>query len=346
MRRLGKLRRMIATLLSLVLGFSVSAARGGDLINGAGATFPYPLYSKWFSDYRKIDPSVSINYQSIGSGGGIRQLIDRTVDFGASDAPMTEEQLQKAKDPVFHIPMVLGAVVVTYNIPGVKVALKMSADVVADLFLGKIQKWDDPRILKLNPGVAIPKEHPVMVVHRSDGSGTTAIFSDYLSKVSPEWKEKVGAGTALKWPTGLGAKGNEGVTGTIKNTPGTVGYVEYLFAETNQLPMAELKNKAGVFSKPGVKSVSQAAKGALKTIPEDFRVSLTNAEGKESYPISGFTYLLVYRTLPKDKGQKLVSFLKWAVQDGQKTAETLFYAPLPQEIVKKIEKKIAEIQFK
>ncbi|MBL7716518.1 MAG: phosphate ABC transporter substrate-binding protein PstS [Bdellovibrionales bacterium] len=332
--------------LALAAVLWVAAANAADLINGAGATFPYPLYSKWFSDYQKIDRSIQINYQSIGSGGGIRQLIDRTVDFGASDAPMTDEQIQKAKDPVVHVPMVLGAVVVTYNVPGVKAQLKMTPDIVADLFLGKIQKWDDARITKLNPGVAIPKDHPVMVVHRSDGSGTTAIFSDYLSKVSAEWKEKVGTGTALKWPTGLGAKGNEGVTGTVKSTPGTVGYVEYLFAETNQLSMAELKNASGNFVKPNVKSVSQSAKGSLKQIPEDFRVSITNAQGKESYPISGFTYILVYKTLSADKGKKLVSFLKWAVQDGQKTAETLFYAPLPTELVKKIEKKIADIQFK
>ena len=339
-------------MLTLLLTALISNCAAADpvLLNGAGATFPYPLYSKWFSDYRKVDPSVEINYTSVGSGGGIRQLIDGTIDFGASDAPMTAEQTAKAQEkqpaavPVYHLPMVLGAVVLTYNLPDVKAPLKFSPEVLADLFLGKIKKWGDERIAALNPGVKLPKDLDVAIVHRSDASGTSAIFTDYLSKISPEWKTKVGSGTALKWPAGLGGKGNEGVTGVIKNTPGTVGYVEFVYAEANKLPVALLKNKAGVFVAPSVKAVTAAATGALKQMPEDFKLSLTDADGKDSYPISGFTYLLVYKKMEAAKGKKLIGFLKWALTDGQKLAEPLSYAPLPKSLAAKVEKKVLELK--
>lgn len=314
------------------------------LINGAGATFPYPLYSKWFSDYQKVEPKVQFNYQSIGSGGGIKQFTEKTVDFGASDAPMAEEQMAKSPVPVIHVPTVLGAVVVTFNLSGVEKGLKLTPDIVADMFLGKITKWNDERITKLNPKVKLPGD-AVLVVHRSDGSGTTGIFTDYLSKVSPEWKEKVGQGTAVNWPTGLGGKGNEGVAGLLKQTPGSVGYVEMIYAENNGLNYAALKNKAGQFSLPSTKSVTAAANGALKTLPSDFRVSITNADGRESYPISGFTYLLVYEKMPKEKGQPIVNFLKWAIKDGQKNAEPLHYAPLPKQLTAKVEAKIKTIKL-
>lgn len=315
------------------------------LLNGAGATFPYPIYSKWFSEYKKANPSVEINYQSIGSGGGIRQFLDRTVDFGASDAPMNEEQMAKATSPVLHIPTVLGAVVVTYNLPEVKGPLKLSPEAVSGIFLGKIKKWNDPAIAQINPGANLPATD-IMVAHRSDGSGTTAIFTDYLSKISAEWKQKAGAGTAVKWPTGLGGKGNEGVTGLVKQTPGAIGYVELIYAESNKLPVAQLKNKAGQFVSPTTKSVTAAAAGALKAMPADFRVSITDAEGKESYPISGFTYLLVWRQMQGVKGQELVKFLNWALKDGQKLAEPLSYARLPETLVKKVQAKVKEIQVK
>lgn len=334
--------KKIAVLLMAVLSLSASAA---ELINGAGATFPYPLYSKWFSEYQKVDPQTQINYQSIGSGGGIRQFLEKTVDFGATDSPMTDEQLAKATVPVLHIPTVLGAVVLTYNVPGITQTLTLSGDVVADIYLGKITKWNDPRIAQLNAGVALP-ETDILVVRRSDGSGTTGIFTDYLSKVSVEWKSKVGTGTAVNWPVGLGGKGNEGVSGLIKQTPGSLGYVELIYATNNKLAYASLKNKAGAVVEPSAKSVSAAAAGALKTMPTDFRVSITNAEGKGAYPISGFTYLLVYKEMPRDKGQKIVRFLKWALKDGTKFVEPLHYAPLPKELVRKVEAKIGEITLK
>jgi phosphate transport system substrate-binding protein len=331
--------------LILALGLMSVSAPAATLINGAGATFPYPLYSKWFSEYRKSDPDTQINYQSIGSGGGIRQLLEKTVDFGASDSPMTDEQLGKATDPVLHIPTVLGAVVLTYNIPDLKSPLQLSGDTVADLFLGKITQWNDPRLAKLNPGIKLP-DSPVMIVHRSDGSGTSGIFTDYLSKVSAEWKSKVGSGTAVNWPVGLGGKGNEGVTGLVKQTAGTIGYVELIYAKSNSLPYASVKNSAGKFAEPNMKTVTAAAAGALAKMPADFRVSITNAAGKDAYPISGFTYLLVYRKMAADKGQRLVKFLRWAMKDGQTFAETLSYAPLPKSMVGKVAKKIDEISVK
>ncbi|MEK6706531.1 MAG: phosphate ABC transporter substrate-binding protein PstS [Bdellovibrionota bacterium] len=320
-------------------------AYSAALINGAGATFPYPLYSKWFAEYQKVDPEVRINYQSIGSGGGIRQFLEKTVDFGASDAPMTDEQLSKASVPVVHIPTVLGAVVLTYNVPGVEQGLKLSGEVVAYIFLGKVTKWNDSRITALNHGIKLP-ETDILVVHRSDGSGTTGIFTDYLSKVSAEWKTKTGSGTAVNWPVGLGGKGNEGVAGLIKQTPGSIGYVELIYAKNNSLNYAFLKNKAGNVIEPNTKTVTAAAAGVVKSMPADFRVSITNADGKEAYPISGFTYLLVYKNMPKGKGEGIVKFLRWAMKGGQSYAEPLYYAPLPTALLTKVNAKIDEISVK
>jgi phosphate transport system substrate-binding protein len=316
-----------------VLSLVPTLARAdGLLINGAGATFPFPLYSKWFNEYNKKYPDLKFNYQSIGSGGGIKQISERTVDFGATDAPMSEAELQKAPG-ILHIPTVLGAVAVVYN--GAPDGVKLSGEVLADLFLGKISKWNDPRIAALNAGVKLP-DLPVTVAHRSDGSGTTAVFTDYLAKVSPAWQSQVGAGKSVKWPVGLGGKGNEGVTGVVKSTPGALGYVELAYARQNKLPMATLKNADGAFVAPSIESTSEAAAGVV--MPEDFRISITNSKGKGAYPISSFTYLLVYRD-QKDpqKGKALAQFLWWAIHDGQKLAAPLDYAPLPKAVVGKVE---------
>lgn len=330
---------MLKIIALLTFGLFAQAAQ---TINGAGATFPYPLYSKWFSEYQKINPEVQIDYQSVGSGGGIRQFLDRTIDFGASDAPMSDEQIKKSSVPVLHIPTVLGAVVVTYNLPAVK-DLQLTSEIIANIFLGKIQKWNDPTIKALNPSVP---DQNIIVVHRSDGSGTTAIFADYLNKVSAEWTAKVGQGTSLNWPAGLGGKGNEGVTGLVKQTPGSVGYVELVYAETNKLSFAAIKNKAGNFIKPTLASVTAAA-GSLEKIPDDFRMSITDAPGKNAYPISGLTYLLVYKSMPDPvKAASLVKFLKWAMEDGQKFAPALLYAPLPDSLRKKVKAAIEIIEIK
>lgn len=333
----------IGVLAAACSGILAPRALAATQLNGAGATFPYPLYSKLFAEYQKVRPEVQVNYQSIGSGGGIRQFLEKTVDFGASDSPMTDEQIAKANPAPVHIPTVLGAVVLTYNLPGVEKGLKLSGDVVADIYLGKINKWQDERITNLNPGMKLPDE-PILVARRSDGSGTTAIFTDYLSKVSEDWKKTVGSGTAVNWPVGLGGKGNEGVTGLVKQMPGSIGYVELIYAENNHLSFAVIKNKGGKFVQPSTKSVTAAAAGALKEMPADFRVSITDAAGAESYPISGFTYLLVYQTLPKGKGEEIVRLLKWVVADGQKYAEPLSYAPLPKALAKKVQSKIKEIK--
>jgi phosphate transport system substrate-binding protein len=327
--------------LGLLLTFSPAFA-GTLTLNGAGATFPYPLYAKWFSEYKKVDAGVEINYQSIGSGGGIRQLLDKTIDFGASDAPMTDEQLSKSAVPILHIPTVLGAVVVTYNLPGITKPLRFSGQILADVFIGKITKWNDPELVKLNPGVALP-DTAVLVAHRSDGSGTSAVFTDYLSKVCADWKSKVGSGTSVNWPAGLGGKGNEGVTGIVKQTPGAIGYVELTYASSNNLPVAEMQNKAGKFVAPTTKSVSAAAAGALKTMPKDFRVSITDSPSKDAYPIASFTYLLVYQKMNKAKGDTLKHFVHWALSSGQAMAAPLSYAPLPTALVKSVEKRMNEV---
>jgi phosphate transport system substrate-binding protein len=332
----------------LLVGQSLAHAQNQTkpaLINGAGASFPYPLYSKWFSEYKKENPQVEINYQSIGSGGGIKQLIAKTVDFGASDAPMTDAELSSAPAPILHFPTVMGAVVLTYNLPEVKTAIHLTPDVLADIMLGKISKWNDPRLQALNKGIKFPATD-IAVAYRSDSSGTTAIFTNYLAKVSPAWKTAAGEGKTVKWPVGIGGKGNEGVAGFVKNTPGAFGYVELVYAQSEKLPMADLRNKAGKFVKASVDSVSAAAAGSLSTMPADFRVSITDADGARSYPISSFTYLLVYQSMEKAKGSELVKFLNWAMGKGQSMAPTLFYAPLPSAVREKVTAKIKTIELK
>ena len=324
-------------------GPAAGGAKSEVRLQGAGATFPNPLYQKWLSEYGKMNKNTSIDYQSIGSGGGIKQIKEQTVDFGASDAPMKDEDLKSAPGELLHIPTVLGAVVLTYNLPGVSQPLRFSPDVIADIFLGKIKKWNDPRIKNDNPGVNLP-DADITVVHRSDGSGTSAVFTDYLSKVSPEWKDKVGSGTSPSWPVGIGGKGNEGVTGQVKNTPNTIGYVELAYAVQNKLPVALVKNSSGNFVEPTFDSVMAAAAGSVANMPEDLRVSITNAPGANAYPISSYTYILAYKN-QKDatKGKALVDFLWWGIHDGEKYARDLQYAPLPEEVVKRAEAKINSI---
>lgn len=335
----------------MILGFFAAATVGTApaqlRINGAGATFPYIIYSKWFDVYH-AKTNIQFNYQSIGSGGGIKQIIEGTVDFGATDAPMTDEQLAEAKakqgTDILHIPTVLGAVVVAYNVPGLAQGLKLTTDVVAGIFLGEIRMWNDPKIANANPDKKLPNL-PILVAHRSDGSGTTAIFTDYLTKVSKTWEQKVGRGTSVRWPVGLGGKGNEGVTGLVKQSPGAIGYVELAYAVQNKLPYAAIQNKAGKFTEPTLESVSAAATGAAKNLPDDLRVSITHADGKDSYPIAGFTWLLVYQKMKdKQKADALVAFLKWAMGEGQKYARDLYYGPMPAEVIRLCEKKIASIE--
>jgi phosphate transport system substrate-binding protein len=328
-------------LLAIMIGVATEAA---TLINGAGATFPFPLYSKWFSEFHKVHSEVQINYQSIGSGGGIRQFTAHTIDFGATDIPMSAEQLAKSPTPIIHIPTVVGAVVLTYNLPGVPSGLKLSGDLIADLFLGKIKNWNDPRIAGINPGIKLPVE-PVTIVRRSDGSGTTAIFTDYLAKVSPEWKSQIGAATSVNWPVGLGGKGNEGVSGLIQQTPGAIGYTELVYAQINHLSFATIKNRSGQFIAPDLKSVTLAAASALKAMPEDYRISITDPSLKGAYPISAFTYLLVHNSMTQEKGEKIITFLKWALAAGQDYAQKLYYAPLPSEMTKKVNKTIETIHL-
>ncbi len=313
-------------------------------INGAGATFPYPIYSKWFAEYNTLHPNVRINYQSIGSGGGIRQLLNQTVFFGATDGPMTDEQLKSAPGPIRHLPTVLGAVVPVYNVPGVTDELKFSGPVLADLYLGKVKTWNDPAIAKLNPGVKLPATD-ITIVHRSDGSGTTYIFMDYLSKVSPEFKTKVGVNTSVNWPVGVGGKGNEGVSGLVSQTPGSIGYVELIYALQTKIPFGTVQNAAGEFVKASVDSVTKAAAAAAANMPSDFRVSITNAEGAGSYPISSFTWILLYEN-PTDKAaaKVMVDFMHWALTDGQKYAADLGYAPLPDSVVKLEEAALQKIK--
>ena len=312
------------------------------LINGAGATFPYPIYSKWFDEYTKVDPSVRFNYQSIGSGGGQKQITARTVDFGASDGPMSDENLAKAPGKLLHLPTVAGADVITYNLPG-DPKLKLDSDMIANIFLGNITKWNDPKIAALNPGVDLP-DLPVIVVHRSDGSGTTYIFVDYLSSISPVWADSVGKGTSVKWPVGLGGKGNEGVAGQVKQLSGAVGYVELIYAKQNKMSYADVKNAAGNFITPSLDSVTAAL--ATAKIPDDFRFSMVNAPGDNAYPISGATWLLVYEK-QKDaaKGKKLVEFLNWALTKGEITAAALDYAPLPATVQQRVLARIKTIKY-
>jgi len=316
---------------------------GSVMLQGAGATFPAPLYQKWLSEYGNLHPNLKMDYQSIGSGGGIKQIKEQTVDFGASDAPMSDEDLKSAPGEIVHIPTVLGAVVITYNLEGMKQPLRFSPEVIADIFLGKIKKWNDPKIAADNAGVTLPS-NDITVVHRSDGSGTSAVFTDYLSKVSAEWKEKVGAGVSPSWPTGIGGKGNEGVTGQVKNTPNTIGYVELAYAAKNKLPVAHIKNAAGSFIEPSIDAVTAAAAASVANMPDDLRISITNAPGAQAYPISSYTYILVYKN-QKDaaKGKAIVDFLWWGIHDGENFAKELLYAPLPPDVVKKAETKINSV---
>ena len=328
--------------LSLLFFGVVATASAQMTINGAGATFPYPIYSKWFDEYAKVDPSARFNYQSIGSGGGQKQILAQTVDFGASDGPMSDANLAKAPGKLLHIPTVAGAVVITYNLPG-DPALKLDGPTLAGIYLGTIKKWNDPKIAALNSGVSLP-DADIIVAHRSDGSGTTFILTDYLSKVSAEWKSKVGNNTSVNWPAGLGGKGNEGVAGQVKQTPNSIGYVELIYAIQNKMKYADLKNADGAFVKASPDSVTAAM--ATAQIPDDFRFSITNASGKDSYPISGATWLLVYAQ-QKDaaKGQKLVEFLKWSQTKGEEMAKDLDYAPLPESLRERVLKRISEIKF-
>ncbi|HYJ09432.1 MAG TPA: phosphate ABC transporter substrate-binding protein PstS [Polyangiaceae bacterium] len=319
----------------------VPSQAGPITLNGAGATFPYPLYSKWMAEYNKEFPNIRINYQSIGSGGGIRQIIAGTVDFGASDAPMKADESKQAPGKLLHIPATIGSVVVSYNLPEVSQTLKLSSAVVADIYLGTIKKWNDPKISADNPDAKLPGKD-ISVVYRTDGSGTTNVFTDYLSAVSPAWKEKVGVGKSVKWPVGLGAKGNEGVSGQVKTTPYTVGYIERAYATQNKLPMAEIKNKAGKFVAPTPASMSAAADGV--EMPAELFVSLVDSAAENAYPISGYTYLLVYADAKNPaKGEAIAKFLWWALHDGQKFAESLDYAPLPAKVVTQVEARLKEL---
>lgn len=325
-------------------GGQQNPSAGGKIhLQGAGATFPNPLYQKWLSEYGKLHPNVLIDYQSIGSGGGIKQIQAQTVDFGASDAPMTDADLKAAPAEIIHIPTVLGAVVVTYNVASITQPLHLSPEVVADIFLGKIKKWDDPRIKQDNAGAILPAAD-ITVVHRAEASGTTFVFTDYLSKVSSEWKTKVGADKSPKWPVGQGGKGNEGVTGQIKQQPNTIGYVELAYAAQNKLPVALIKNASGKFVEASIAAVTAAAAFASAQTPDDLRVSITNSAGENAYPISSYTYILAYKD-QKDaaKGKALVDFLWWCIHDGEQFAEGLQYAPLPREIVTRTEAKINSI---
>jgi phosphate transport system substrate-binding protein len=333
-------------ILSLLGGGCLFAAQNGAqaqlLINGAGATFPYPIYSKWFDEYAKVDPSVRFNYQSIGSGGGQKQITAQTVDFGASDGPMSDENLARTPGKILHLPTVAGADVIAYNLPG-DPKLKLDSDTIVNIFLGNITRWNDPKIAALNPGVNLP-DLPVIVVHRSDGSGTTYIFVDYLSSISPVWADSVGKGTSVKWPVGIGGKGNEGVAGQVKQLSGAVGYVELIYAKQNKMPYADVKNAAGNFITPTIESVTAAL--ATAKIPDDFRFSMVNAPGDQAYPIAGTTWLLVYEKQKNaDKGKKLVEFLNWALTKGESMASSLDYASLPENVQQRVLERVKTIKY-
>jgi phosphate transport system substrate-binding protein len=326
--------RRLTLALVLAGGLATAASAAPVQIDGAGATFPYPIYSKWFSEYNKLHPDIRINYQSIGSGGGIRQLTNQTVFFGATDGPMTNEQIQAAGAKIVHLPTVLGAVVPIYEIPGVSRPLQFTGPLLADIFLGRVTKWNDAAIAAENAGVTLPAAD-ITVVHRSDGSGTSYIWADYLAKVSPEWSKRVGVATAVNWPVGVGGKGNEGVAGLVKQTPNSIGYVELIYALQNKIPYGAVKNASGSYVRASIESVTAAAAATEGKMPADFRVSITNAPGKDVYPIASFTWLLLYESAKdKAKSQAMVDFVKWALADGQKFASELGYAPLPASVVK------------
>jgi len=342
------MKRFAGLAIGVLALCAIVVADNALLINGAGATFPYPMYSKWFDVYHTKNPNIQFNYQSIGSGGGIKQITEGTVDFGASDGPMNDDQLKAYQDkhgsPILHFPTVLGADVPTYNIPGVTGALNFTPEALSGVFLGKVTKWNDPAIAGANKGVSLPAAD-IIVVHRSDGSGTTYIWTDYLSKISDEWKGKVGKGTSVNWPVGLGGKGNEGVTGLVKQTPNSIGYVELIYAVQNNIPYGTVKNSSGNFVKADLAGVTAAAAGAAKEMPADFRVSITNAPGKTAYPVASFTWLLVPQKISDTtKRDAIKGFLKWMLNDGQNSVEALSYAKLPKEVVEKEKKAIDSIQ--
>jgi len=328
--------------LWLCVALALPALGQKTTLNGAGATFPYPMYSKWFSEYNKLHPEIEINYQSIGSGGGIRQVLAGTVDFGASDGPMTDEQLSQAKVKILHVPTVLGAVVPAYNVSGLSGELRFSPQTIANICLGKITNWNDKAIAADNPGVKLP-DRTIIVVHRSDGSGTNYIFTDYLSKISDEWKNSVGKGTSVKWPVGLGAKGNEGVAGMIRQMDGSFGYVELIYAVQNKIPYAAIRNAAGNWLKASLDGATQAA-ATVKTMPADFRVSITNAPGKDAYPIASFTWLLIpVQSKDQARGKIIVDFLNWMLDNGEKMTSDLAYAPLPDNVASKVRDAIKQV---
>jgi phosphate transport system substrate-binding protein len=334
------MRKIVPLFVCLLLAIPVV---GQTTLNGAGATFPYPIYSKWFSEYHKLHPDVQINYQPIGSGGGIRQVTAGTVDFGASDMPMTDKQLQDAKTKILNLPTVLGAVVPAYNVPGVTGEVKFTPEILAGIFLGRISKWNDKAITAANPGVNFP-DKDIIVVHRSDGSGTSFIWTDYLSKVSPDWKSQVGSDTSVKWPVGMGAKNNEGVSGMIRQLPGSIGYIELIYAVQNNIPYGSVRNSSGAFVKASLASVTAAAAAAPK-MPADFRVSITNSPGKDAYPISSFTWLLIpAQSKNPANGKILADFLSWMLVEGQTMTSSLSYAPLPENVVAKVKVTIKEVR--
>jgi phosphate transport system substrate-binding protein len=334
------MRKLVLLLVCVLLAMPVL---GQTTLNGAGATFPAPMYSKWFSEYHKSHSDVQVNYQPIGSGGGIRQVTSGTVDFGASDMPMTDKQLQDSKVKILNVPTVLGAVVPAYNIPGVSGEVRFTPEALAGIFLGKISKWNDKALASANPGVNFP-DKDIIVVHRSDGSGTSFIFTDYLSKVSPDWKNQVGADTSVKWPVGMGGKNNEGVAGLIRQLSGSIGYVELIYAVQNNIPYGSVRNSSGAFVKASLDGVTAAAASAPK-MPADFRVSITNAPGKDAYPISSFTWLLIpAQSKDAAKGKILADFLNWMVTDGQKMTSALSYAPLPDNVVAKVKEAIKQVK--
>jgi phosphate transport system substrate-binding protein len=334
------MRKIVLLLVCVLLAMPVI---GQTTLNGAGATFPNPMYSKWFSEYHKVHSDVQVNYQPIGSGGGIRQVTAGTVDFGASDMPMTDKQLQEAKAKILNIPTVLGAVVPAYNVPGVTGEIKFTPEALAGIFLGKISKWNDKTITSANPGVNFP-DREIIVVHRSDGSGTTFIWTDYLSKVSSDWKSQVGSDTSVKWPVGLGQKGNEGVAGSIRQLAGAIGYIELIYAVENKIPYGSVRNSSGAFVQGSLETVTAAAASAPK-MPADFRVSITNAPGKDAYPISSFTWLLIpAQSKDASKGKILADFLNWMVTDGQQMTSALAYAPLPDNVVAKVKDAIRQVK--
>ena len=336
------MKKILGLVMAMVMVSSMAFA-DSVLINGAGSTFIYPAITKWFDEYAKTKPGTIFNYQSIGSGGGIKQITSKTVDFGATDGPMTMDQMTQAPGRIYHIPMVMGAVAVAYNLPGVEKGLKLTQEVLADIYLGKITQWNDPKITEQNPGVNLPSSS-IVVVHRSDGSGTSFIFTDYLSSVSGEWKGRVGKGTSVNWPLGLGGKGNEGVSGLLKQSPGSIGYVELAYAKENNLTYALLQNKSGNYIEPSIDSTSQAAVGVK--IPADFRFSIVNSPNPQAYPIAGMTWLLIYKQMDDAvKGKAIVDFIKWAITDGQKLTADLDYAPLPSDLVEMIQKKLDQVKY-